>query len=516
LHLTRTLKMKLLPLTLIGLGLVLGNPVVDLSSSEICNDEQNTFYPDYADGCHSYYECVNGRKILFACPANLLWNENINTCDYPSAVTCKASSLTTSPPTPTTTPPTTPEETTTPPTTPEETTSQHTTPEETTSEHTTQETPTTKPVPSGDKKVVCYFTNWAWYRPGDGKFMPKDIDASLCTHIMYAFAELSNNKIIPYDSWADIDNKFYEQVVALKAQGKKVFISIGGWNDSAGSKYGTMVANPATRKEFIDSAVAFCVKYGFDGLGLDWEYPGCPQGHCSTSHAADKKNFAQLVEEAGAVFKQHNLGLSAAISPSSQIIDAGLDIPTLNKHLEWFSVMCFDYHGPWDMRTGHISPIYGYKGDGHPNFNVNYTINYLIDNGLSRDRLVMGMPLYGKSFTLSNQANHGLNAPARAGTAGPYTRMAGTLAYYEICEALKQGGWTTVQDPQKRMGPYIYRGNQWISYDDTTSLTWKTQFIKDYDLAGAMVWDLAYDDFHNNCGHGKNPMMTVIRDQLQD
>merc|ERR1712223_1116732 len=40
---------------------------------------------------------------------------------------------------------------------------------------------------SGDYKVVCYFTNWAWYRPGVGKYIPEDIDPSLCTHVVYGF-----------------------------------------------------------------------------------------------------------------------------------------------------------------------------------------------------------------------------------------------------------------------------------------------------------------------------------------
>ena len=52
------------------------------------------------------------------------------------------------------------------------------------------------------------FTNWAWYRPGAGKYIPEDIDPSLCTHVVYGFAVLDSNRLVlkPHDSWADIDN----------------------------------------------------------------------------------------------------------------------------------------------------------------------------------------------------------------------------------------------------------------------------------------------------------------------
>ena len=55
---------------------------------------------------------------------------------------------------------------------------------------------------------MCYFTNWAWYRPGLGKYRAEDVDPELCTHIVYGFAVLdySSLTIKPHDSWADIDN----------------------------------------------------------------------------------------------------------------------------------------------------------------------------------------------------------------------------------------------------------------------------------------------------------------------
>lgn len=57
-------------------------------------------------------------------------------------------------------------------------------------------------------KVVCYFTNWAWYRQEGGKFLPENIDSDLCTHVIYGFAVLDGTTLTikPHDSWADIDN----------------------------------------------------------------------------------------------------------------------------------------------------------------------------------------------------------------------------------------------------------------------------------------------------------------------
>lgn len=57
----------------------------------------------------------------------------------------------------------------------------------------------------------------------------------------------------------------------------KVLLALGGWNDSAGDKYSRLVNNPSARRKFIEHAVPFLLKYKFDGLDLDWEYPKCWQ-----------------------------------------------------------------------------------------------------------------------------------------------------------------------------------------------------------------------------------------------
>ena len=135
---------------------------------------------------------------------------------------------------------------------------------------------------TGQYKVICYYTNWSWYRQGDGKYGPSDIDLNLCTHILYGFATLDPTLLTMrvFDSWSDTDEygpSLYAKVTAFKAQGIKVLIAFGGWNDSLGNKYSRLVNDTSARKRFIDNAIIFIEQYGFDGLDLDWEYPKCWQ-----------------------------------------------------------------------------------------------------------------------------------------------------------------------------------------------------------------------------------------------
>lgn len=64
------------------------------------------------------------------------------------------------------------------------------------------------------------------------------------------------------------------------------------------------------------------------------------------------------------------------------------------------------------------------------------------------------------------------------------------------------------------MGPYAYKDNQWVSYDDRKMLEKKSELVRSLNLGGGMVWALDLDDFNNRCGEGKNPLLTTIHNVL--
>lgn len=106
------------------------------------------------------------------------------------------------------------------------------------------------------------------------------------------------------------------------------------------------------------------------------------------------------------------------------------------------NLMTYDFHGAWDTETGHNAPLKINKNEKERDqeFTVEYAVNYWLELGADPKKIVMGMPLYGRSFEIEGE-DHGFHTKtvpgSKGGNEGPFTRQRGVLGYNEVCENKK-------------------------------------------------------------------------------
>nr|AWU67166.1 putative chitinase [Crangon crangon] len=321
----------------------------------------------------------------------------------------------------------------------------------------------------------------------------------------------------------DIGRKGYSRFVGLKEKYPNLTttIAVGGWGEG-GKKYSELVSQQERRKIFVQSVIELMSKFSFDGLDLDWEYPGAyDRGGAYT----DKDNFLELVKELRSAFVTIGSGweLTAAVPVAKFRLQEGYHVPELCSLLDAVHLMTYDLRGNWcNFADVHTMLYRRPELDqwSYEKLNVHDGALLWEDFGCHRSKLVLGTAFYGRTYTLGSPSSHDLHAGIKAwmggGKPGPYTEAIGTLAYFEICSMMmNDSAWIQSYD-NEGLVPYTYKDDQWVGYEDPDSLDIKMSYIKSMGFLGSMTWAIDQDDFQGWCKQGKNPMMTTIYESLKD
>src|SRR2546423_5754884 len=250
----------------------------------------------------------------------------------------------------------------------------------------------------------AFFANWDRYARG---YFVNQIPADKLNVVDYAFAFITpDGKCTLSDPWSDYQaptwsgansvdgvaddpsnpNQHlfgnFNQLLKLKAAhpNLRVEISIGGWTGS--TYFSDVAATAASRQAFVASCIDMFIKGNlptggwpeqaggvgagagvFDGINVDWEYPGIDPGNGAHYSPSDVVNATALLQEfrrqldaAGAATHTHYL-LTNDIAGGNIHSTGSWQLPQVAQTVDWIDLMAFDFHGGWEPATDINSPL---------------------------------------------------------------------------------------------------------------------------------------------------------------
>jgi len=368
-------------------------------------------------------------------------------------------------------------------------------------------TPNTPDTPETDRVLVGYYPQWAMYR-GARSYNVNDIPAGL-THLNYAFFDVDGGVCKPFDSYAD--SVQFPQLRALKAANPsiKLMVSLGGWSLSDG--FSTAAATEESRQKLVESCMFLVRQEGFDGIDIDWEYPGKAGASGNIFGNSDKDNFTLLLKAFRDGLDEIEDGVHhpLTIATSAANIGNSYDVPGIVEHLDFINVMTYDLHGAWDAVTDHNAP---FENGSSAGLSFKDSLNMWLAAGTPKDKLVAGFAFYGRSIKdIVSTGNNGLGrsftCKSPCHEAGSY----GAEAIYDamdLINARTNGGVVTVGGgsgggsgfgyhwDEAQSVPWLFNPTTkvFISFDDERSICIKAKWAVEQGLRGGMFWETAGDD----------------------
>ncbi|GAB3518525.1 glycoside hydrolase family 18 protein [Photobacterium alginatilyticum] len=394
--------------------------------------------------------------------------------------------------------------------------------------------------------VAGYFADWQYDNEAN-PYTVDDIPADKLTHVIYAFLSMcgphegASEKVqkqvagacqgqapftaVVVDQKAALEIDFGEvstgvpykghfaQLTELKKQhpGLKILPSFGGWTMS--EAFHAMAKDTAHIDHFAKTAVELIAKYDFfDGIDLDWEYPG--GGGLTTSpwnpdtklsveeQAAEREAFSYLVKTLRielnklAAKTDRYYELSSAIGVGNKA--AQIDWKSAAPYMDNMFAMTYDFLGGWGTQTGHLTNLHATKrswwGQGADVF-----IEQMIDLGVPAEKLVLGAAFYGRGWEGTQDFDGKLptsNLVSEKGASfGTDIEEPGYFMYWDLkrnytAEQGYQYGYDEASE-----APFLWNPQKqvYISFEDKRSVKAKTQWAKEKGLAGVFTWELSGD-----------------------
>lgn len=269
----------------------------------------------------------------------------------------------------------------------------------------------------------------------------------------------------------------------------KIYLSLANGETS---KFGDVTRTEQGIKRIVDSIIQIIKEWDFDGIDVDWEYPDGPE---------ERKNHTRLLKALREGLDANPNGKYRGLSVAAGSKSWYFGITELSRsvaYLDYVNLMTYDINAGTEVTMHHTCPT-KMATDLIEEGSVEENIEVFLKNGVPKEKLIIGAAFYSRQWRGVENKNNGLHS--HAGTPsdyGPgYTQL--------VNQYINKNGYTRYWD-EVAHAPYLFNGNNFITYDDEESLRYKCELVKKWNIAGIMAWEYTYDEEH--------VLLTIMREAL--
>jgi len=372
---------------------------------------------------------------------------------------------------------------------------------------------------SQNKEVIGCYQSWNWQKSPE-LLNPQNIPYDKLTTIYYSFFyPLESGEIVGMDPVADqyllqgktdllptITDAGSSIIELAKPHGTKVVLSIGGWTTS--NNFPQVSADPQKRTNFAHWCVKHIQQYGFDGIDIDWEFPGYKR-HNGTPQ--DRDNFTLLLQTVRDSLqtlgkKSGKSYLLTASLPAAASHLPDIDLQKITPIVDYINIMTYDLFGSWGKISNHNSALYGpAQGDSGRCLDGAFKL-YHEEHNVPAEKITLCAAFFGYSY-----ANCSEIYSEHQGADTTLFKEGGDLLYSQIEEKMDlfERHW----DP-KAQAPYLISKshNTLVSLDDEESVALKAEYVINNNAAGIIIWPLMGDYLKD----GRTPLVDAIYQQFSN
>ena len=405
------------------------------------------------------------------------------------------------------------------------------------------------------KKVAAYFVEWG---VGSRGYHVADIPAENLTHLYYSFIPICGpNKslrqatpegyatlkkqcqgkpdysVVLHDQYAALEKPYpgdrlhqpirgiFAELYRLKQTQPdlKILPSVGGWTLS--DPLFDIGTNRKARAVFIESIINFIRRYDiFDGIDIDWEFPGGGGASSDLGSPQDSAGFVILMRELREALDALSLEtgrdyeLAAAVSGSVDILRV-INWEDAHPYLDFINLMTYDYYGAWNGALGHMTGLYPTDHSQTAGASAHEAVQHLLKRDVPAEKIALGVAMYGRGWTNVSDvvADNPFTGIGGDGISGGWER--GIMDYKAIeadfmggPEASGINGFTVGWDDEAKAS-YAWNTttNTLISLDTKRSVREKGSYILQHQLGGMFAWEIDADNgailnsMHQGLGH---------------